>query len=402
MDDDAAANAAARLGAFRSLTDAALGRLDVDDLLVELLDRIRQIIDADTAAVLLLDPHSQDLVARAAQGLEEEVERGVRVPVGVGFAGRIGLTKQPVLLDRVDSTTVANPILWEKGIRVMLGVPLLAEDELVGVLHVGRLEDRSFTDHDTELLQVVAERVTGAILGRQAAVEQAAAHLLERSLLPERLPDVPGLEFAAHYLSPEDRMVGGDWYDTFTLPNGELWIVTADVAGHGLHAAVVVGRVRSVLRAYALQGGSPAQVLEKVDRKVQHFEVGSMITMVCAKLVPPFKELVFTVAGHPPPVIVDPSHAARFLGDRPPDPPLGVLPGIERHSQRVSFPEASLLFIYTDGLIERRGEAIGVGLDRLLNAVSSNHPEQVCQNVMRVMFQQPSEDDIALMAIRSV
>jgi sigma-B regulation protein RsbU (phosphoserine phosphatase) len=402
MGDNAAGSAADRLRDLRAITDAALGRLDVDDLLVELLDRIRQIIDADTAAVLLLDVPSGDLVARAAQGLEEEVERGVRVPVGIGFAGRIALVKQPVLLDRVDSTTVANPILWEKGIRVMLGVPLLAEDGVVGVLHVGRLEDRSFTEHDAELLQVVAERVTGAILGRQAAVEQAAAHLLERSLLPERLPDLPGLEFAAHYLSPEDRMVGGDWYDTFTLPNGELWIVTADVAGHGLHAAVVVGRVRSVLRAYALEGGTPAEVLERVDRKVQHFEVGSMVTMVCAKLAPPFKELVFTVAGHPPPVIVDPSHPAQFLGDGSPDPPLGVLPGIERHSQRVSFPRQSVLFTYTDGLIERRGEDIDFGMDRLLRAVSSDHPEQVCQSVMRAMFQQPSEDDVALMAIRSV
>src|ERR1700735_1154969 len=181
MGDATAGSAAVRLGELQAITDAALGRLDLDDLLAELLDRIRQIIDADTAAVLLLDAPSQDLVARAAQGLEEEVERGVRVPVGIGFAGRIALLKQPVLLDRVDSTTVANPILWEKGIRVMLGVPLLNEDELVGVLHVGRLADRAFTDHDAELLQVVAERVTGAILGRQAAVEQAAAHLLERS-----------------------------------------------------------------------------------------------------------------------------------------------------------------------------------------------------------------------------
>ena len=220
--------------------------------------------------------------------------------------------------------------------------------------------------------------------------------------MPERLPDLPGLEFAAHYLSPEDRMVGGDWYDTSTLPNSELWIVTADVAGHGLRVAVVVGRVRSALRAYALEGGSPAEVLERVDRKVQHFEVGSMITMVCAKLDPPYKELVFTLAGHPPPVMVNPSHPARFLGNGHPDPPLGVLPGIQRHSQRISFPKESVLFTYTDGLIERRGEALDVGLGRLLKAVSSSHPEQVCQNVMRVMFQWPSEDDVALMAIRSV
>ena len=226
---------------FRAVTDSKLGRLDVEDLLIELLERVRGILDADTAAVLLLDEETDDLVARAACGIEEEVRQGVRVPVGVGFAGRIARSKEPVLLNRVDSTTVANPILWEKGIRTMLGVPLLVGEELIGVLHVGRLEDRPFNETDVELLLVVAERLAGAIHSRQMAVEQAAAVLLERSLLPSRLPECPGLEFATRYLTPEEP-VGGDWYDVFTVPPGDLWIVTGDVAGHGLHAAVVMGR----------------------------------------------------------------------------------------------------------------------------------------------------------------
>ena len=100
-----------QLANFRAVTDSSLGRLDVEDLLIELLERVRSIVDADTAAVLLLDKGSGDLVARAACGIEEEVRQGVRVPVGVGFAGRIARSKEPVRLDRVDSTTVANPIL---------------------------------------------------------------------------------------------------------------------------------------------------------------------------------------------------------------------------------------------------------------------------------------------------
>ena len=224
-----------QLDNFRAVTDAKLGRLGVEDLLLELLERVRSILDADTAAVLLLDKDSGDLVARAACGIEEEVRQGVRVPVGVGFAGRVARSKEPVRLDRVDPTTVANPILWEKGIRTMLGVPLLVADELVGVLHVGRLHPLPFNDADAELLQVVAERVAGAVQTRQLAVERAATALLERSLLPGRLPMCPGLEFATRYLTPEE-LVGGDWYDVFTVPSGQLWVVTGDVAGHGLHA----------------------------------------------------------------------------------------------------------------------------------------------------------------------
>jgi sigma-B regulation protein RsbU (phosphoserine phosphatase) len=224
-----------------AVTDTALARLDVEDLLSELLGRIRAVLNADTAAVLLCDAGSDVLVARAACGLEEEVRQGVRVPVGTGFAGSIAKRKCPVVLDRVDSTTVANPILWEMGIRKMLGVPLLSGEDVIGVLHVGRLDDRPFTDTDADLLQVAAERVAGATHARQLAVEAAAARLLERSLQPGRLPRLPGVQLAARYVTAENRLVGGDWYDAFTVPSGQLWLVVGDVAGHGLNAAVVMG-----------------------------------------------------------------------------------------------------------------------------------------------------------------
>src|SRR6202035_1364929 len=148
--------------------------------LEELLTRVLEIVDADTAAVLLLDAGGDHLVARAACGLEEEVRQGVRVPVGEGFAGAIAATKRPVVLEQVGPTTVTNPILWEKGIRVMLGVPLLTSGNVIGVLHVGRLQDRPFAPADAELLEVVADRVAGAVQLRQLAVERAAADLLER------------------------------------------------------------------------------------------------------------------------------------------------------------------------------------------------------------------------------
>jgi len=121
------------------LTDIKLTSLDLDNLLEELLARVRDIIAVDTAAVLLLERGADGLVARTACGIEAEVRQGVRVPIGIGFAGRIAATRQAVRLDRVDSTTVSNPILWEKGIKTMLGVPLLSGEELLGVLHVGRL-----------------------------------------------------------------------------------------------------------------------------------------------------------------------------------------------------------------------------------------------------------------------
>src|SRR6185295_17410677 len=120
-----------------------------------------------------------------------------------GFAGRIAATGSPVVLTRVNATTVSNPILWEKGIRVMLGVPLLSGAQSVGVLHVGRLDDRPFSDDDIDLLQIVADRVAAAIQARSLVIERAAAALLERSLLPLTLPRCRGLELAARYVPAE-------------------------------------------------------------------------------------------------------------------------------------------------------------------------------------------------------
>jgi len=387
-----------QLANFRAVTDTKLGRLDVENLLIELLERVRGILDADTAAVLLLDKDSVDLVARAACGIEEEVRQGVRVPVGVGFAGRIARSKEPVCLDRVDSTTVANPILWEKGIRTMLGVPLLVADEVIGVLHVGRLDDRRFESRDTELLQVVAERLAAAVQSCQLAVERAATALVERSLLPGRLPECLGLEFAARYLTPEEP-VGGDWYDVFIAPSGELWVVTGDVAGHGMHAAVVMGRVRSALRSYALLRNDPAEVLELTSLKVQHFEPATMATAVCATASFPYDEFRVATAGHPPPLVIseqEPGYFPRL----PVGPPLGVPTEFPRSSTIVALPVGAAMVLFTDGLIERRGESIDDGMERLRRAVQADGAEAVCRQLTRTMLKDEAEDDTAVVVVR--
>src|SRR5258706_4858381 len=152
-----------RLRDIRSITDAELSRLGAQDFLAELLDRVRDILQADTAAVLLLDQSSGQLIATAAAGLEEEVRQGVRIPVGRGFAGRIAAEHRPVILDHVDHSTVLNPILLANGIRSMLGVPMVAGGRIIGVLHVGSLTPRQFTGEDAELLQLAPDRAAVAV-----------------------------------------------------------------------------------------------------------------------------------------------------------------------------------------------------------------------------------------------
>ncbi len=152
-----------RVEHVQAVTDAALAHLELDDLFAVLLPRIRDILKADTCAVLLVDEGTNELVARAAVGIEEEVERAVRIPVGLGFAGRIADERQPVILADVDHADVFNPILREKGIKSMLGVPLVVAGDVLGVIHVGALVHRRFTGDDVELLKLVADRVALAI-----------------------------------------------------------------------------------------------------------------------------------------------------------------------------------------------------------------------------------------------
>jgi len=195
-----------RVRRLQSVTDAALAHLRLDELLAALLDRTREILEVDTCAILLLDEETNELVAHAALGIEEEVEQGVRVPVGGGFAGRIAAEKRPVILDDVDHAHVLNPILREKGIKSMLGVPLVVEGEVRGVLHVGSLHLRDFRKDDVELLQLVADRAALAIEHArlfeaeraareriehvQAVTDAALAHLEVSELLNVLLPRI--------------------------------------------------------------------------------------------------------------------------------------------------------------------------------------------------------------------
>ena len=395
--DDAATD---RLRDIRSITDVTLGHLEVDDLLVELLDRVRDILVADTAAILLLDEGSEELEARAARGIEEEVRQGVRVPLRRGFAGRIAAEKRPVALDRVDHTTVSNPLLWGKGIRAMLGVPLLSGGQVRGVLHVGRLGGQEFTRQDAEVLEIVAERVAGAIQSRQAEVERAAADVLQRSLLPPALPAVDGLGLAARYVPAERLGVGGDWYDVFTVPSGELWVVTGDVAGHGLAAAAVMGRIRTAIRSYALAGHQPDEVLTLTDRNLAHFDPDKMATVVCGASKPPFDEVRLSRAGHLPPVLAQPGRPAALV-ELEAALPLGVQPETSRRSSTIRLPLGTILFFYTDGLVERRDDSLDVRLKQLCAAVSADEPLAVCHRVMGLLVgAHEAEDDIAVLAMR--
>jgi phosphoserine phosphatase RsbU/P len=388
-----------RLRDIQSITDAAMSRLDDRQLLDEVLERIKAILGADTATVLLLDSSASQLVATAAAGLEEEVRQGVRVPVGLGFPGRIAAERRPVVLNHVDHATVLNPLLLEKRVRALMGVPLISGGNVIGVLHVGSLRPREFTSDDVELLQLAADRAATALASLRAMEDRMAAHALQRSLLPSALPAAAGAEMAVRYV-PGTGVVGGDWYDVFTLPGGRLGMVIGDVTGSGLQAAVIMGRMRTALQAYALETPDPAEVLAKLDAQMQHFEPSAMATVAYAVLGPGLDRMDICVAGHFPPVMASPGRPAE-LADVPPGLLIGAAPAARRRQAAIAITPGTLMCFFTDGLIERRGQTIDQGLDRLCHAVIAQPPDGACAAVMAAMVgAEPAHDDIALLMFR--
>jgi phosphoserine phosphatase RsbU/P len=403
---------AARVRGIEALADAALSRLDEQGLLEALVERVKNVLQADTAAVLLLDQSASQLVATAASGIEEEVRQGVRIPLGTGFAGRVAATREPVILTEVNHATVRNPLLVERGIKTMLGVPLLAGGMIIGVLHVGSLTGRPFGSQDAELLQLAADRAAFALHSIMVQDDALAAVALHRSLLPATLPAVPGTSLAARYVTGSGN-VGGDWYDVFALPDGRLGVVVGDVAGSGLRAAVVMGRMRSALRAYVLETADPAEALRMLDRNIQYFEPDAMATVLYGLYTPGTGEFTCSSAGHLPPVLATPGECPAGMLTVQPDPPIGTAEDSDRRSGTAVIPPGAVLCCFTDGLVERRDEAIDLGIGRVaatLDKLIAASPgrgdrlvslaEDACAAVMRdLVGNAPVRDDIALFTL---
>jgi phosphoserine phosphatase RsbU/P len=398
-----------RLRDIEAVTDAALSRLDEQSLLRALVERVKKVLQADTAAVLLLDQSAGQLVATAASGIEEEVRQGVRIPLGAGFAGRVAASREPVILTTVDHTTVRNPLLVDRGIKSLLGVPLLVGGNVIGVIHVGSLSGRPFGQEDAELLQLAADRAALALHSIMSQDDALAAMALHRSLLPTALPSVPGLDLAARYVAGSGT-VGGDWYDVFMLPDGRLGVVVGDVAGSGLEAAVIMGRMRSALRAYVLEFSDPGTALRMLDRKIQYFEPDAMATVLYGAYSPGTGEFAVSSAGHLPPVLAAGGRAG--LIPLQPDPPIGAADDPRRRSAVVLIPPGALLCCFTDGLVERRDRSIDHGIDQVAatldeqiagarrGGTTESMAEDACAAVMRTLVGSvPARDDIAVLML---
>jgi anti-sigma regulatory factor (Ser/Thr protein kinase)/putative methionine-R-sulfoxide reductase with GAF domain len=389
---------------LRRVTEGTLAYLDLDDLLSELLERSTKILAADTAAILLLEEDGRTLAARAAKGLEAEVERGFKLPIGAGFAGTVAATLAPVTIEDLDASPirVVNPLFREVGVRSLLGVPMVVEGRLIGVLHVGSLSPGTFSEDHVHLLQTVADRAALSIEHHRLALSHRVVEALQRGLLPERLPWIPELGFAARYIpAAQAGSVGGDWYDVAQLRDGRVAIAVGDVVGHGVAAASLMGELRTALRVYGLEGLGPVDAIDKLAGFVFARGIVSMATCAYATVDLDRSRVTLATAGHPPPLLVTPD-GARFI-DQAAGPPLGASTHHRYEQTEFTIGPGEILILYTDGLIERRGHRLSEGLAELAAAASGApfDAELMCERLIASMPPDGS-DDVAVLTMQNV
>jgi anti-sigma regulatory factor (Ser/Thr protein kinase) len=239
---------------------------------------------------------------------------------------------------------------------------------------------------------------------RLYASQRSAAETLQHSLLPEVLPELPGVAIASRYLpGGPDVEVGGDWYDVMALPDGLLALAMGDVVGRGVPAASLMGQLRNGLRAYIVEGRSPAQVLCLLNRMLR--DVGTphqMATLVVMLLDPETGELRYANAGHPPPLVAAGDGSTQFLEDAV-GVPLGAIGHAEYSEAVVTLAPGATLVLYTDGLVEDRTLPLDIGLDRLRDSLLSapDDVDAMCEHLtVHAREARTAHDDVAVLVVR--
>lgn len=330
---------------------------------------------------------------------------------------------ESVLLPLVDTPGIGEQVpeaelralVHQLGMGSALAVPIPGRVTILGsLLLVNAPGSDSFGETDLALAVEIGRRAGIALdNARLYAGQRHLATELQQSLLTAP-PALPFADIAVRYVAAaQEAQVGGDWYDAFRQRSGHLMVIIGDVVGHDTRAAAAMGQLRGLMRGIGfITADQPSQVLTAVDEAIDGLELSTIASAVLAQLSPQDSHdsrdglrLHWSNAGHPPPVLLDPQGHARALNPSTgkADLLLGIDATTRRSTEQTTLPAGSTLLLYTDGLIERRGESLDDGLNRLLSTLQKHAHEdldRLCDAILSTMVPQAGEDDVAIVAVR--
>src|SRR3954470_21482855 len=359
----------------------------------------------EQVAVAHVDPDK----VRWARELQERYPPDPDAPTGAPEVIRSGRSElYPVidaaLLDAAALDDEQREIVRQLQMNSAMVVPMRARERTLGAITFVYAESgRQYSTRELELAEELARRAGRAIdHARLYAREHAAAETLQRSLLPAALPAIPGHELVVRYAPSDARdHAGDDWYDAFAVPDGRFGIAVGDVGGRGMSAAATMGQIRNALRAYALKGAAPAEVMDDVHALVDA-SAGTIpfATAVYVALDPASGEAELATAGHLPPLVVHPDGSAEYV-QIPLCPPLGLSGAPPCAAGHFHLAEGDTLWLYTDGLVESREGPIDDGLGALARAAGAARGDlEPIADALLATLPRSRADDVALLGLR--
>ncbi|HEX3963650.1 MAG TPA: SpoIIE family protein phosphatase [Trebonia sp.] len=356
--------------------------------------RLRRVIMRDVRpGAVLAYREGDEIVAPLAQGRVAVIFRGEPVLA----------TRLADAASEVTYTPGHAHVLLGRGVHTLMVVPLIARGTTLGVASFGRAEQRNpYDDADLRLVSDLASRAALHIdNARLYAREHDTAVTLQRSLLPQAIPEVEGLQIAYGY-QPANRSAeaGGDWFDVLPLQDGQVALVIGDVTGHSIRAAAIMGQLRTATVTLTRLDRPPEEIMRQLSRLLADDDVEVGATCLYARHDPRTRRCCFTSAGHPPPVVRHPDGRTEFV-----DVPQGMILGVQHDrypTTEVRLAPGSVLALYTDGLVEQPGQDIDVGMSRLARTLATSQARSLDDLRDALLASAgPAGDDIALLLART-
>jgi len=365
--------------------------LDIKEVLNRIVDSVRQVIPYDAAGIFLLDPETKQLKPAVLRGYDHEAIRKAHLKVGRGLIGQVAKTQKGGIF--ADVSKEPNYIDARKETRSQISVPLMVKGKLLGVLNLESDRLNAFDENDLNLLKAFASHAAIAIenarlhhrvlKNRELEYDLHIARRIQKALLPKKLPEVPGYEFAT--INIPSKTVSGDLYDLSKLPNGKLAIAIGDVSGKGTPAAIIMASVYSAFKTISNEPISVSQRICRLNELIHESMMpGTYATFFYGELDITSRRFVYCNAGHFPPVLVRNDGTTLKLVEG--GTVLGFLRNMTYQEHEVILEEGDILFCYTDGLVEVSDkEGSFLNLDPFVEIVQENRERKAREILDRIL-----------------